>query len=120
MQLFRVGALVPFLGQIVEVTNREVKPDGAIYLLYTKDRDQTLRQHRNITFGQIVAAMNEHASFCVGDTVELGPVERIVRARWWNCRRGTVIYRLGVDGDGSKSWVVAQPELLARSNAYAG
>lgn len=111
MQLFRIGALVPFLGQVVEVKNRSVAADGTLYLLYTKGRDMALRQHRNVTFGQIVAAMNEHAAHCVGDRIELNGVERVVKARWWNCRRGTVLYRLGVDGEDGRDRVVSQPDL---------
>lgn len=114
MQLFRIGALVPFLGQVVEVKNRRVQPDGATYLLYTKGRDHALHQHRYVTFGQIVAAMNELATHCVGDTIELNGVDRVVKARWWNCRRGTVLYRIGLESEEGRSWVVAQPELMQR------
>ncbi len=114
MQLFRIGSLVPFHGQVVRVVNRYVFPDGALYILHTKDRNGQLQQHQQVTFGQIVSAMCEHASHCVGDKVEVARFDRYVKARWWSCARGTVIYRINSFLDEGHSWIVPQEDLLTR------
>ena len=118
MILFRIGALVPLHGQVVKVLNRFVKNEGTLYVIHTKAPDRTLRQNNQVSFGQIVAAMNEYARFCVGDKLELGPAERYVKARWWSCTRGTVIYRVGDGKENGKSWIVGQEELMERAKRH--
>lgn len=114
MQLFRIGALVVFHGQVVPILNRWVHPDGAVYLLHTRDRDRGLRVHAHVTFGQLVAELNERARWCVGDRIEVGEHVRVVRARWWNARVGTVMYRINDTDDRVRGVVIAEEALAER------
>jgi hypothetical protein len=39
MEVFKVGALVVWRGQVVPVVNRWVHPDGTIYMVHMRARD---------------------------------------------------------------------------------
>jgi hypothetical protein len=120
MYVFRIGALVPYHGQVVPIVNRYVERYGARYIIHTKAKNGALVQHHDVTFGQIVSAMCDHATHCVGDKLEIGPWDRYVKARWWNNRRGTVLYRIGDILDSGRSHVMTQEELAKRTAAFAG
>lgn len=121
MVQFKKGALVVWRGKVVPIANRWTYPDGTLYLINSKHPQHGLVSDMNITFGQLVAEMNSYARFCVGDKVELGPWERYIKARWWNCRRGTVVYRINdLKDDRSASVILPQEELIARLDGHAG
>ncbi len=114
MQLFREKALVVYDGQVVPVLKRYVYRDGALYVVHTRDHKGDLQRHYQVTFGQLVSAINSYARFCVGDKLELGTFDKYVKARWWNCTRGTVVYRINTLFDDGVSWCTTQEELIKR------
>lgn len=120
MRLFKVGALVVWRGQVVPIANRHVDKEGAQYLIHTKARDGALVTDIHVTFGQLVGAMNDHASHCVGDKVELTRFDLYIKARWWSFRRGEVLYRVNDKLDTGRGHYLSQSELAKRlvANAY--
>lgn len=121
MVRFRIGALVVWRNQIVPIANRWAYPDGTLYLLHTHAPDGALVTDAQVTFGQLVSEMNSYARYCVGDKVNLGPWDRYIKARWWNCRRGTVLYRINDFMDEGRNRVVLeQEELVRRAAELAG
>jgi hypothetical protein len=118
VEVFRIGALIVWQGQVVPIVNRWVEPDGAIYMVHTQEKDKGLRSDL-VTFGQLVAEMDRYARWCVGDKVELGPWDKYVKARWWSIRRGDVVYRINDFLDeGRMSMVLTQADLVARVDGY--
>jgi hypothetical protein len=100
--------------------NRWVFPDAALYLIETRGRKGELVTDAMVTFGQLVSEINGYAHFCVGDKVPIGPWDIFVKARWWSCRRGTVIYRLNdIHDERRNSPRFTQEELLLRVENYA-
>jgi hypothetical protein len=73
MWLIKVGALVVWRGQVVPIVNRYVDKEGAQYHIHTKARDGALVQDVHVTLGQLLGALNDHATHCVGDKVALKP-----------------------------------------------
>jgi len=90
----RIGALVIWRGQCVPIANRYVGRDCIRYLILTKDPKRGLVTDVNVTIGQLMAELCAHALWCVGDQVAIEHATRQVQARWWNCRTGTVMYRV--------------------------
>lgn len=119
MYRFKRKDMVVWHGQVGPVQNRFDSAEGYTYVLHWRKPDGTLMIDGDITFGQIVAELNSYARFCVGDKFELGPQERIIKARWWNPRRGTVIYRVADARDPRRSVVVDQETLVKKVEAYA-
>ena len=119
MLLFRLGALVVWRGQVVPIVNRFVDKEGAQYQIHTKAKDGALVQDVHVTLGQLLGALNDHASHCVGDKVELGRFDLYIKARWWNLRRGEVLYRVNDILDTGRGRVFTQAELLQRLEALA-
>jgi hypothetical protein len=118
MEVFKVGALVVWRGQVVPVVNRWVHPDGTIYMVHTRARDGRLVSEL-VTFGQLVAEMDRCARWCVGDKVEFGPWDKYVKARWWSTRRGEVVYRINDFLDeGRTGLVIPQSELVKRIEGH--
>ena len=81
-------------GQCVPIANRYVGPDCIRYLILTKDPKKGLITDVNVTIGQLMAELCAHAKWCVGDPVAIEYATRQIQARWWNCRTGTVMYRV--------------------------
>lgn len=119
MLLFRVGALVVWRGQVVPIVNRYVDNEGAQYRIHTRDRQGALVTDDHVTLGQLMGALNDHATYCVGDRVELGPWDLYIKARWWNFRRGEVMYRVNDVLDSGRRRVLSQRELAQRLEAMA-
>lgn len=116
--LFPVGALVVYDGQVVPIVHRFVEPAGAQYTIHTRGKDNELMIHFHVTFGQLVAAINAYARWCVGDEVHIGPWKRYVKARRWSFRQGTVYYQVNDYLHEGRGWVYTQEELAARVHAY--
>lgn len=114
MVLFRIGALVVWRGQVVPIINREVLPDAALYLIHTRSPKHGLVIDVNVTFGQLVSEINHYARYCVGDTLSFGAYDVTIKARWWSCRQGTVVYRLGHAHDPRRSARYTQEVLVQR------
>ncbi|MCC6939863.1 MAG: hypothetical protein IT226_16730 [Flavobacteriales bacterium] len=120
MIIFREKALVVWRSQVVPIMHRYVYPDGALYVLHTKNRENGLVIDSSVSFGQLVSEMNSYAHFCVGDKMDLGPWDRYVKARWWSFRRGTVIYRINDLLDERRvSPRMTQEELVMQVDAFA-
>lgn len=119
MWLIKVGALVVWRGQVVPIVNRYVDKEGAQYLIHTKARDGALVQDIHVTLGQLLGSMNDHASHCVGDKVELTRFDLYIKARWWSFRRGEVFYRVNDLLDTGRGRVYPQAELVKRLEAVA-
>jgi hypothetical protein len=111
------GALMVWRGQVVPIVSHSVGPEGTTYLLHTRHPQRGLVIDQHVTIGLLMAELCTHAGWCVGDRIELGPHERRVQARWWNTRRGQVMYRLA-DPRSGRTAVVPQDELSARVLAY--
>jgi hypothetical protein len=94
MYRFRKGALVVWHGQVVPIIQRWDYRDATLYHINSRKPDRTLVQDLQVTFGQIISEINSYAQFCVGDKVPIGPWDTYVKARWWNCRKGTVTFHL--------------------------
>ena len=62
-----------------------------------------------------------HATWCVGDQVAIEYATRQVQARWWNCRTGTVMYRVNdlFDEGRNGGLVVGQQRLQQLVDKYA-
>ena len=119
MLLFRVGALVVWRGQVVPIVNRYADKEGAQYRIHTRDRNGALVTDNYVTLGQLMGALNDHATHCVGDKVELGRWDLYIKARWWNFRRGEVLYRVNDAIDSGRRRVMSQTELAQRLEAFA-
>ena len=117
MILFRIGALVVWRMQVVPIVNRWVYPDAVLYLIHTRSSRGELVTDASVTFGQLVGEINNYAHFCVGDKLSLGPHEAVIRARWWSCRQGTVMYRVGHPTDERRSARFTQENLLLKVEA---
>ena len=119
--LLRVGALVMWRGQCVPIVNRFVGPDSVRYLIHTKHPKHGLVIDAHVTIGQLMAELCAHATWCVGDRVELERTTRFVQARWWNCRTGTVRYRVNDAQDEHRSGglVLDQQRLQQLVDKYA-
>ena len=114
MWLIRVGELVVWRGQVVPIVNRYVDKEGAQYHIHTKARDGALVQDVHVTLGQLLGALNDHATHCVGDKVELTRFDLYIKARWWSFTRGEVFYRINDKVDSGRIRVIPQTELLQR------
>jgi hypothetical protein len=120
MYRFRIGAFVVWRGQVVPIVNRWVHTEGTLYHIHTRNAKGELVTDSSVTFGQIISEINSYASFCVGDKVTIGPWDTYVKARWWNCRKGTVLYRINDFLDeGRNIKKFEQDELVKRAEAYA-
>ncbi len=116
---FRIGALVVWRAQVVPIVNRWDQRDATIYHIHTRNARGELVTDPMVTFGQIVSEINAYARFCVGDQVHIGPWDTYVKARWWNLRKGTVIYRINDFLDEGRNIVkYTQEELVQRVEAY--
>ena len=109
-----VGAKVVWRGQVVPILNRYVDKEGAQYQIHTKARDGALVQDVHVTLGQLLGALNDHATHCVGDKVELTRFDLYIKARWWSFTRGEVFYRINDKLDSGRIRVIPQTELLQR------
>jgi hypothetical protein len=119
MYRFRKGALVVWRGQVVPIVERFDGRDATLYHIQTRKPDRTLVQDLQVTFGQIISEINSYAQFCVGDKVPVGPWDTYVKARWWNCRKGTVIYRLNdIFDEGRPIVKFTQEELVKRVEGF--
>lgn len=92
--LLRVGALVVWRGQVVAIQSRHVARDCVRYSIHTRAADRSLVMDHHVTIGPLMAELCAWARWSVGDVVELEAATRVVQARWWSTRTGTVMYRV--------------------------
>ncbi len=113
--MLRKGALVLWRGQVVPIVGRFVGPDAVSYCIHTRGHDRALIIDYQVSIGQLMAELDRHAKWCLGDKVEMRGFATYVKARWWNARTGQVMYRLNDQYDeGRARRVVDQETLLAR------
>ncbi len=112
---FRIGGMVVWRGQVVPIVNRHDERDATLYHIHTRNAKGELVTDSLVTFGQIISEINTYARFCVGDQVHIGPWDTYVKARWWNIRKGTVIYRINDFLDERRNIIkYTQEELVKR------
>ena len=102
-----VGGLVPWMGQLCPI--RTAVPHPALGWLYRIDEQReggALVCWCNITQQEVVAAMNAHAKFRVGQAVHIGAFSpRYIRGRKWDFRRGCFLYIIEGNRDGREVWM---------------
>lgn len=119
MYRFKRKDMVVWHGQVGPVQNRFDSAEGYTYVLHWRKPDGTLMIDGDITFGQIGGGTQQLRPLLRGRQVRARPQERIIKARWWNPRRGTVIYRVADARDPRRSVVVDQETLVKKVEAYA-
>lgn len=115
MQQFRKGAIVPRDGGLCRITGAAVLNDKLCYYvvdLYGKDiPGGTYLQH-----AVVLEELKRMATYAVGDQVRLRNVfgHLYVKARWWDSRKGVLMYRVTDYYEESRMpWIKSQAELDA-------
>ncbi|QQR88035.1 MAG: hypothetical protein IPJ76_07425 [Flavobacteriales bacterium] len=115
MEQFRKGAIVPHYGELCRVTGATVINN---HLCYTVEdlQGNTVRGVHYLQHAQIVKELKEMATYAVGDQVRLRNVfgHLHVKARWWDSRKGLLMYRVTDYYEESRMpWIRSQAELDA-------
>lgn len=115
MEQFKKGALVPHYGELCRVTGATTINH---HLCYTVEdlRGNTVRGVHYLQHELIVAELKKMATYAVGDKVRLRNVfgDKYVKARWWDSRKGLLMYRVTDYWEESRvPWIRSQAELNA-------
>ncbi|MBK6626411.1 MAG: hypothetical protein IPG35_02315 [Flavobacteriales bacterium] len=113
-----VGGLVPWAQGVWPIAWRG--PHAVlkwVYTIHAKPPHGGLQIHWNVSQADIVRAMEAHAAFKPGASVQLGPlVRRRILQRKWSFERGSFFYRIEGARPG-REWSMGEQELLERLKA---
>ena len=102
-----VGGLVPWMSAICPIITAAPHPTlGWLYRINEQREGAALVCWCNITQQEVVAAMNAHAQFKVGQAVHIGAFSpRHIRGRKWDFRRGCFLYIIEGNREGREEWM---------------